>query len=500
MGASKIKNLAKDTAIYGLSSIIGRFLNWLLVPFYTFVFTEIELGTIQNIYAYVAFSIIILTFGMETTFFRFMNQETTKEKTQYIYSTILIFIGTICLIFTASVFFFIDPLSRSMGYDDHKSYLLIMAVTVAFDAFLSIPFAFLRYSKRPIRFASLKVIQIALSIGLNLFFLLLCPKLMNSSHSHLVSWFYDPDSMVRYTFLANMIASIFITLVLIPYYIGIPFRFDFSIFPKMIKYALPLVLLGIVGILNQTIDKILYPSFLYSTKSEGLYWLGLYTAGAKVAVVMTMFTQAFRFAYEPFVFAEKKDKDSKELYSRSMTYFVVFALLILLAISYYLEVLKFIISPKFFSGLEVVPLVMIGELFFGVYFNLSIWFKLTDKTIFGAYFSIIGFILIVAVNIIFVPIYGIIATAWANFICYFGMSIISYLVGRKFYPIPYQIKRMLLYGVLCFALFQIGMHIPIEHRVIRLLFRTVLLIIFALVALQNETKINFLSFFKQKKV
>lgn len=501
MSKSKIKSLAKDTAIYGLSSIVGRFLNWMLVPFYTFVFSEVELGIIQNIYAYVAFGIIILTFGMETTFFRYVNKQLDEENSYKIYSTIIIFISSICLLFLALVFLFINPISQMMDYEQQKSYLLIMAITVAFDAFIAIPFAFIRYKKRPYKFATLKIIQIGLNISLNLFFLLLCPKIFSSSYSYLISSFFDPNSLLLYTFLANMISSIFITILLFPNLLGFKYRFDTVSFKSMLKYTLPLVLLGLVGILNQTVDKLLYPSLLFKSREEGFYWLGVYTAGAKVAVVMTMFTQAFRFAYEPFVFAENKDKDAREMYSKSMTYFVLFALIILIAISYYLDILKFIISPKFFDGLKVVPLIMIGELFFGVYFNLSIWFKLTDKTIYGAYFSIIGTILIVGINIVFVPIFGIIASAWANLACYLGMSIISYFIGRKYYPINYQIRKLLIYGVISYLFYLVGMNAPIENQTYKLLFRSLLLIIFILIIIKRELGLDIirhLNRFKKK--
>lgn len=497
--SSKIKNLAKDTAIYGLSSIIGRFFNWLLVPFYTFVFTQVELGTIQNIYAYVAFAMVFLTFGMETTFFRFINKQNDKSDSMKVYSTILLFVLSLSTIFLIFVILFIDKISFWLSYSEHASYIIIMAITVAFDAFLSIPYAYLRYKKRPIKFASLKILQIFLNIGFNLFFLILCPIVIDSDYRFLVEWFYDPNYRVGYTFLSNMIPSVVIILALYQELTGFKYVFDKKQIKTMIKYSYPLVILGIIGIMNQTVDKILYPH-IFDTKEEGLYWLGLYSAGSKVAVVMTMFTQAFRFAYEPFVFAETKDKNSKSLYSKSMTYFVLFALIIFLSICYYLELIQVIISPKFFDGLKVVPLVMVGELFFGIYFNLSIWFKLTDKTYFGAYISLIGCFAIIAINIIFVPIFGIIASAWANFICYLVMSLISYLFGRKYYPIPYEIKKLVIYGIVCAILYYIGTKIEIENQFLRLSFRTILLVCFILLIVIKEIKISNLPFFKKKKI
>ena len=495
--ASKIKGLVKDTAIYGLSSIVGRFFNWLLVPFYTFVFTPVELGITQNIYAYVAFTMVFLTFGMETTFFRFINKQNNKEDCMKVYSTILMFVLFVSALFLLLLILFIEPISTWLDYNDHKSYLIVMGVTVAFDAFLSIPYAFLRYKKRPLKFVSLKLLQIFFNISFNLFFLLLCPIIIESDYKFLVEWFYDPNYRVGYTFLSNMIPSVLIILALYSELTGFKYIFDRNKIRTMLKYSYPLVLLGIVGIMNQTVDKVLYPH-IFESKEDGLYWLGVYSGGCKIAVVMTMFTQAFRFAYEPFVFAETKDKNAKTIYAKSMTYFVLFALVIFLSISYYLEILKFIIGSRFFEGIKVVPLVMIGELFFGIYFNLSIWFKLTDRTYFGAYISIVGCILIVAINIIFVPIFGFVASAWANLICYLVMSIICYFLGRKYYPIQYEILKLSIYGVVCFVFFQLGTKIEIDNQYIRLGYKSLLLVLFILIIIRKEINISNLPFRKNK--
>ena len=497
--ASKIKSLVKDTAIYGLSSIVGRFFNWLLVPFYTFVFTQVEVGTIQNIYAYVAFAMVFLTFGMETTFFRFINKQEDKDSCMKIYSTVLIFVLSLSALFLLLLVLFIAPISTCLNYDDNQSYIIVMGITVAFDAFLSIPYAFLRYKKRPIKFATLKLLQIFLNISFNLFFLILCPIVLDSDYKFLVEWFYDPNYRIGYTFLSNMIPSVLIILVLYPELTGFKYTFEKTKIKGMLKYSYPLVFLGIIGIMNQTVDKILYP-YIFESKEDGLYWLGIYSAGAKVAVVMTMFTQAFRFAYEPFVFAETKDKNSKSLYSKSMTYFVLFTLVIFLSINYYLEIIQYIISPAFFEGLKVVPLVMVGEIFFGVYFNLSIWFKLTDKTYFGAYISLIGCILIIGINIIFIPMFGIIASAWANLICYLIMSIICYLFGRKYYPINYEILKLLIYGGICTLFYYLGTKVEIENQYIRLVYKTLLLILFISIIIKREINLSSLPFMKKNKI
>lgn len=490
MSSSGIKGLVKDTAIYGLSSIVGRFLNWLLVPLYTNIFIQSEYGVVNNIYAYVAIVMVILTFGMETAFFRFVNKE--DEDANTVYSTTLTFVGSLALLFVGICVLFINPISNLLEYQNHQDFILIMAVVVALDAFTAIPFAYLRYQKRPIRFATLKLLHIALNIGFNLFFLLLCPWICKHN-PELISWFYNPDYGVGYIFISNLIPCILLLFLLLPDYTGFKYKFDKQLFNRMLKYSYPLVILGITGIMNQTVDKILYP-YIFKDTNEGLTQLGIYTAGTKIAVVMAMFTQAFRFAYEPFIFAQNKGKGDKAMYSKAMTYFVLFALVMFLGVTYYLDILKYFIGSNYFEGLIVVPIVMIGELFFGVYFNLSLWFKLTDRTKFGAYFSIIGCFVIVAINVIFVPIYGFIASAWATLACYLTMTILSYFYGQKYYPINYQVKKLFLYLIVAIAFYFIGTMPEIDSEIIRLGYRTVLLIIFIAIIIKYDIPLSEIPF------
>ncbi len=486
MASAGIKSLVKDTTIYGLSSIIGRFLNWLLVPLYTKVFIDSQYGIVNNIYAYVAFAIVILTFGMETTFFRFINKK--EEDANKVYSTILIFIGSLSSLFIALCFIFIDPISSFLKYENHQDYILIMAIAVAFDAFTAIPFANLRHQKRPIRFATLKLVHIMLSIGLNLFFLLLCP-VIHKTAPELISWFYNPDYGIGYIFVSNLIPSVLLAILLLPDYAKLKFEFDSKLFKQMLRYTYPLIILGITGIMNQTVDKILYP-FIFDNLEEGRAQLGIYSAGTKIAVVMAMFTQAFRFAYEPFIFAQNKEKDSKQTYSRVMTFFVLFALVMFLGVTFYLDILKYFIDPSYFDGIVVVPIVMLGELFFGIYFNLSLWFKLIDKTMFGALFSIVGCVVIVSINVIFVPMYGFIASAWATLACYFIMTALSYFFGQKYYPINYDVKKMAFYFIVALCFYFIGTLPTIDSELLRLGYRTVLLILFVSIIVKRDIPLS----------
>ncbi|NDW09976.1 lipopolysaccharide biosynthesis protein [Dysgonomonas sp. 520] len=487
MAGAGMKGLAKDTAIYGLSSIVGRFLNWLLVPLYTNIFTDTgEYGIVTNIYGYVAFAVVILTFGMETTFFRFINKN--EERASTVYSTTLITLASTSLLFLFICFSFINPISSWMKYPDHSDYILIMAATVAIDAFCSIPFAYLRYKKKPIRFASLKLLMIFLNIALNIFFLLVCPKIY-ASNPDLISWFYNPSYGIGYIFAANLITSLGTLLLLIPDLTGFKYKLDFPLLKSMLKYTFPLLILGIAGVMNQTADKILYP-FLFSDEKEALRQLGIYGACAKIAVVMTMFTQAFRYAYEPFIFAQNKGKDNKLSYVMAMKYFVIFGLFIFLAVMFYLDIIKYFVGKSYFEGLNVVSIVMMGEIFFGIYFNLSLWYKLIDKTHYGAIFSILGCAVIVAINIIFVPRYGYIASAWASFFGNLVMMLISYFFGQKYYPIAYKIKNMLFYLILASLLFAIAWLVEIDADWLKFSFRTLLLAIYVYIVVKKDLPLS----------
>ncbi|NDV58089.1 oligosaccharide flippase family protein [Bacteroides sp. 519] len=486
---SNLKSLAKDTAIYGLSSIVGRFLNYLLVPLYTAKFTSESggYGIVTHIYAITAFVMVLLIYGMETGFFRFANKK--DENPQRVYSTILMSVGSSSLLFLLLSFAFLPLISGALGYANHPEYVGIMAIVVAVDAFQSIPFAYLRYQKRPIRFATIKLLGISSNIFFNLFFLLACPWI----HTHapgLISWFYNPDYGVGYVFISNLISTSLQMILLTPLFKGFPYVFDRVLMKKIFIYSFPLLILGVVGILNQTIDKMLFP-LLYPDKEQGNIQLGIYGACSKIAMIMAMLTQAFRYAYEPFVFGKNKDADNKKTYANAMKYFIIFALLAFLGVTFYLDLLKFILrEPGYWVGLRVVPIVMAAEILMGVYFNLSFWYKLIDETRWGAYFSIIGCVIIVGLNVLFVPVYGYMACAWAGVVGYAVITILSYVLGQKKYPIEYNLRSISVYILLAGILYAISQLVVIDNLIIRLLFRTLLLSVFIAYIIKKDMPLN----------
>ena len=453
---ANMKSLAKDTAIYGLSSIVGRFLNYLLVPLYTAKLSAASggYGVITNMYAYTALILVILTFGMETTFFRFSNKE--GEEPQKVYSTILTAVGFTAVVFVALVFTFISPLADVMGYAEHPSYIWVMAMTVAIDAFQCIPFAYLRHKKKAIKFAALKMLFIVMNILLNIVFFVALPALY-TSYPDEIGKIYDPTIGAGYAFYINLACTASITFCFYKELTGFRYVFDRELMKRMFSYSWPILILGIAGILNQTADKILFP---YIYKGENAHeQLGIYGAASKIAMIMAMITQAFRYAYEPFVFGKSKDKDNRETYAKAMKFFIIFTLLAFLTVVGYLDILKHIIGQDYWSGLKVVPIVMAAEIMMGIYFNLSFWYKLIDKTIWGAWFSGIGCSVLIAINVIFVPQYGYMACAWAGFAGYATAMTLSYFVGQKYYPIKYDlagIGKYVVLALICFALMKLG--------------------------------------------
>lgn len=467
-----LKSLAKETAIYGVSSIVGRFLNYLLVPVYTIALPASSggYGVVTNIYAWVALILVLLTCGMETGFFRFANKG--QDAPMRVYSTTLLSVSIGSLVFVALGLLFLEPIAGWLEYGEHPWYIGMMMIVVAMDAIQSIPFAYLRYKKRPIKFAALKLLFIFLNIALNLFYYVILE-----------------GNDVGYAFLFNLVCTSVVMVCMIPELRGFTYVLDKELLKRMLRYSLPLVILGVAGILNQVADKIIFP-FVYPDEAEATIQLGIYGAASKIAMIMAMFTQAFRFAYEPFVFGKSKEKDSREMYAQAMKFFIIFTLLAFLAVMFYLDILRHVIGRDYWDGLRVVPIVMAAEIFMGIYFNLSFWYKLIDETRWGAYFSLTGCIILILMNIFLVPKYGYIACAWAGFTGYGVAMLLSYFVGQKKYPIQYDLKAIGMYVLLAAVLYVAAEYVSIDNIYLRMAYRTVLLLLFIAYVVKRDLPLN----------
>ena len=480
--AQQMKKLAKETAIYGVGSILGKFLNWMLVPLYTYVLaSSAEYGIVTNLYAWTALLLVILTYGMETGYFRFANKN--KDDAGNVYSTTLIAVGVTSVLFAIGCVIFSHSIGTAMGYTKHPEYISMLGVVVAMDAFGCIPFAYLRYKNRPIKFAGLKLFMIFTNIFFNLFFLLICPWLAIKAPG-LISWFYNPDYGVGYVFVANLLSTILVTIALLPDVFVVKFSFDKVLLKKMLVYSMPLLILGVAGIMNQTLDKILFP-FLMPGKA-GAAELGIYGATSKIAMVMLMFTQAFRYSYEPFIFAQNKDKNSLTAYADAMKFFILFSLLIFLGMVLYMDVFKYIIQRSYWAGLDVVPIVLFSFIFQGIFFNLSLWYKLTDKTMYGAWFSILGTIIIVVLNIILVPLYSYMGCAWAAFVCYLVIMLVSYFYGQKHMPIKYDLKTIGLYTGVTVLFYAISLFIKTPYTSLNVALKSILMVAFLALLIKRD--------------
>ncbi|HJV78328.1 MAG TPA: polysaccharide biosynthesis C-terminal domain-containing protein [Paludibacter sp.] len=482
MAEKQMKKLAKETAMYGVSSILGKFLNWMMVPLYTYVLANsAEYGIVTNLYAWTALLLVMLTYGMETGFLRFANKN--KEEAGKVYSTTLIAVGTTSTIFALCCIFFSHPIANTLGYAKHPEWIAMLGTVVAFDAFGCIPYVYLRFKNRPIRFVALNLFAIFVNIFFNVFFLVICPRIMHKS-PELISWFYNPDYGVGYVFISNIFSTALVTIALLFDVFVVKFEFDKALLKKMLQYSLPLVILGIAGIMNQTLDKILFPFLLHG--EVGKAELGVYGATSKIALVMTMFTQAFRYSYEPFIFAQKKDKNSLETYADAMKYYILIALFIFLGMVLYMDIFKYIIQYKYWVGLKVVPIVMFSFIFQGIFFNLSLWYKLTDKTMYGAWFSILGTVIIVVLNIVLVPLYSYMGCAWAAFACYFVIMMISYYYGQKHMPIKYDLKTIGLYTVVTVALYAISTFINTPYTLLNIGLKSILMVAYLVLLIKRD--------------
>jgi len=447
-----LKNLLGQTAIYGLSSIVGRLLNYLLVPLYTRYFTTSEYGDVTLLYAYVAFLLIVLTYGMETAFFRFSQQHPNKPT---VYSTSLISLIVSSSLFVGIMLFNAQAIADALSFSSHPEYVQYFALILGLDALSAISFAKLREQNRALRFAAIRLINIFINIGLNLFFIVYCPLVIanNLEGIELVQSIYSEDVGIGYIFISNLVASGLTLLLFVPEMVKSTWRFDTVLWLKMMIYALPLMLAGLAGITNETIDRILLNYLLPADISASE--IGLYSAFYKLSIIMTLFVQTFRFAAEPFFFAQEKEKNAKAVYASVMKYFTIVTAFIFLSVTIYYDLVKQFVGSDFHDdrGAIIVPILLLANLFLGLYYNLSVWYKLTEKTLFGAYMSLFGAGITIVLNLLLIPKLGFVGSAWATLFCYFLMVLCSYFLGRKHYPIAYPLGRIALYFALMLGLY-----------------------------------------------
>lgn len=439
-----IKKLAGQTAIYGLSTIVGRLLNYLLVPIYTRIFLPEEYGVVSEFYAYVTFLMIVFTYGMETAFFNFWQKEEDKDK---VYST-----GVISLLISSVglaliMILFSGPLASLIKYPKHSEYVSWFGMILALDAMTALPFARLRQLNKPKVFAAAKLFNILVNIFFNIFFLVWCPewaKEKSGLMSSLANSVYSPQIGVGYVFISNLLSSALTLLLLLPQFRNISFRLDKELWKKMIIYALPLMVAGFAGMINETFDRAIY-KYLAPNKSIALAELGIYSACYKLSILMTLFIQTFRYAAEPFFFAQQTKENKNEIYANVMKYFVITCCFIFAGVMLYMDVVKHFIGVKYHSGLKVVPVLLMANMCLGIFFNLSMWYKLSGQTRYGAYFSVFGAVVTIILLVLLIPAMGYMGAAWATLICYAAMMVVSYVTGQKNYPINYDVGRILTY-------------------------------------------------------
>ena len=475
---SPIKKLAGQTAIYGLCSMAPRFLNYLLVPLHTRVLETAEYGINTEWYAYVTFLVILLTYGMETGFFSF-SRNTDKNK---VYGTAFLSIVATSALFIATTVIFSRPVSQWLDYADHREYVVWFGWILGLDALTAIPFARFRLDNRPLRFAFYKLSNVSINVFFNIFFLWICPKFAD------VAWIkavYNPEVGVGYIFFSNLIASVATIILLLPEIFRYRLNFDFGLWKRIIAYSLPLMAAGLAGSINEAIDRVLLKHRLPESALP-MEQLGVYGANIKIAILMTLFIQMFRYAAEPFFFNNAKEKDSRETIAAVMKYFIVFCLLIFLGVTFYIDAIKHFIDAKHWDGLGIVPVMLFSYMCLGIYYNLSIWFKLSNQTRYGLMIASIGAVISIAGNWLLIPAWGYYASAWMHLICYIVMIYATWQLGRRHYPIPYPLKQIALYVIFALTLYMIANFTKMENTVLNILKNTILFSIFAISVNKKE--------------
>lgn len=446
---SLLKKLAGETVIYGVSNVVSRLINFLLVPYYTRVLVDTaDYGVVNVMYGYVGLLLVLMTYRMETGFFRFGSKPEDRSKT---FSTSMISLMTTTPIFVALLIFFSQDIANLINYPDSPRYVVWFAMIIGMDALTRIPLAKLRLDSRPKMFLAVQLTNIFVNVGANLFFITLCPYLLENGHDW-VNAIYNPDRLVDYVFISNLIASAAMLLMLLPSFLEIRREFDKDLFKKIFWYVLPLIPVGVAAIINETLDKPMLEWLLEGTQEQNQAKVGIYAANYKLAALMTIITQGFNYAAEPFFFRNKQRSDTSELYGRVGQSFALLGSIAFLGIMLFLDIALMILGDSYSQeGSEIIPIILIANLFLGLYYNFAIWYKLSDKTYMGIYIAVAGASITLLMNYFLIPEWGYIASAWATFACYAVMSTMAYLLGQKHYPIHYPIPRMALYILLALA-------------------------------------------------
>ena len=484
-----LKKLAGQTAVYGLGTIVPRLLNYLLVPLYTRLFLGDEYGIITELYAYIAFFFVLLLYGMETSFFRHAEKSDNPKK---VFSTTLLSVFVTSIIFVSLVFLFIDTISGFIKYEDHQDLILYSALIVGIDAFTAIQFAFLRQQNKAFKFSLIRIITVSVNVGLNLYFIWFCESLYKSNPDSPFLILYNPEIRIGYVFISNLVASILAVVLLSPQLFKNRIVLDIKLLKQMFIYAFPLLIVGLAGMINEVSDKIIFkylakvPEGIVDADKYIMGQLGIYGANYKLAVLMTLFIQMFRYAAEPFFFSQAKEPNAKQVYADVMKYFVIFGLLIFLSVTLYIDIFKYFIGPEFWEGLFIVPIVLLANLFLGIFFNLSVWYKLNDITKYGAIIALVGSVVTIILNLLLVPKFGYIGAAWGHLACYFTMIVISFFLGRKYFPVKYDLKKIFFYITLALVIFGISHLVDIEEKGYKFLINSFLIIIFLGIVYYNE--------------
>jgi O-antigen/teichoic acid export membrane protein len=478
---SYINRLAGQTLVYGLGTIVPRFLHYLVLTFfYTRVFSDTEYGVVTELYAFMVLFLVILTYGMETGFFRYTSASHDRER---VFSTAFLSLLITSAIFVAVANLLIEPFAEVLRYQNNRIYIRMFIFILAFDAIAAIPFARLRADNRPLRFSILKIINVLITIVLVLFFLKIAPDMVKKGRI-LPGWLYNPDLGVGYVFLCNMIASGFVVVLLLPEILSIRGGFSYSLWKKLISYSLPLLIGGLAGTINDALDKMILRRL--TTEDDGLAVVGEYGASYKVAVLMSLFIQMFRFAVEPFFFEKSGQKDAKESYAQVMKYFVIITLIIYLGINLYISIFQHIIDSKLRDALSIVPVVSMGYLLYGIFVNLSVWYKINDLTRYGAILTLGGALITVVINLAFVPVYGYKASAWAHVACYGSMVVASYFLGKRYYAVPYQTLRILFYLFIAILIVLFAANVNYPDMLTELFVNTLLIIAFVIMVEKRD--------------